>query len=502
MKTLATFIIGLVASTSALGQASSPQDVTSQGSATAPSGESFDAAAKTVRQQLEESMAELAALRERVAAEMIPLSKRLSELETQLVQARADLQQANRVLGQRAVDLSPLRDDTAKRREQVSYLSNLLGEYIRNLESGLHITELQRYRDGIDDAKLAADNATLSSKQVFEVQAALLEQSLDRLFDAAGGARFEGTAVDPTGVVKEGTFVKLGPAAIFRSSDGLSVGTAEQRLGSLEPSVIPFESPEDREAASTLVTASAGSFPLDPTLGNAHKVESTQESLIEHIRKGGPVMVPIFALAGAALLVVLVKWLSMMFVRKPSQRRVKSVLAAVARRDKEGAAREANAMGGPTGRMLATGVEHLGEPRELIEEVMYETVLATRLRLNRWLPFVAICASSAPLLGLLGTVTGIMNTFSLITVFGTGDVKTLSSGISEALITTEYGLIVAIPSLLLHAFLSRKARGIVDQMEKSAIAFANQVSKTPFASPERPEPRRDAHERQPETALV
>jgi biopolymer transport protein ExbB len=105
-------------------------------------------------------------------------------------------------------------------------------------------------------------------------------------------------------------------------------------------------------------------------------------------------------------------------------------------------------------------------------------VLTTRLRLNGWLPFLAICATSAPLLGLLGTVTGIMQTFMLMTVYGTGDPKTLSSGISEALITTEYGLIVAIPSLMLHAFLSRKARGILDEMEKVAVSFLNQVRKS------------------------
>ena len=91
------------------------------------------------------------------------------------------------------------------------------------------------------------------------------------------------------------------------------------------------------------------------------------------------------------------------------------------------------------------------------------------------LPFVAICAASAPLLGLLGTVTGIINTFKLITIFGSGDVKTLSAGISEALITTKFGLIVAIPSLLLHAFLSRKAKSVVDRMEKAAVAFVNAV---------------------------
>jgi biopolymer transport protein ExbB len=98
---------------------------------------------------------------------------------------------------------------------------------------------------------------------------------------------------------------------------------------------------------------------------------------------------------------------------------------------------------------------------------------------------VAISAASAPLLGLLGTVTGIMNTFKLITVFGTGDVKTLSSGISEALITTEYGLIVAIPSLLLHAYLSRKARSIGDEMEKNALALMNEIGKAEGAKLEK-----------------
>ena len=112
---------------------------------------------------------------------------------------------------------------------------------------------------------------------------------------------------------------------------------------------------------------------------------------------------------------------------------------------------------------------------------MFEQMLSARLRLQGWLPFVAICATSAPLLGLLGTVTGIMGTFALMTEFGAGNPQILSSGISEALVTTENGLIVAIPSLLLHAFLSRKARGLVDGMEKMAMQVLNRV-RTPLAA--------------------
>jgi biopolymer transport protein ExbB len=122
-----------------------------------------------------------------------------------------------------------------------------------------------------------------------------------------------------------------------------------------------------------------------------------------------------------------------------------------------------------------------------MEESMYEIMHKTQLKAQSLLPFVAISAAAAPLLGLLGTVTGIMNTFSLITIYGTGDVKTLSSGISEALITTEYGLIVAIPSLLLHAYLSSKARKISNRLETAGISFVNEVArrdaKAPSAAP-------------------
>ena len=123
--------------------------------------------------------------------------------------------------------------------------------------------------------------------------------------------------------------------------------------------------------------------------------------------------------------------------------------------------------------MLADGIEHMDHPKELVEEIMYESVLETKLKLQRLLPLVAIIAAAAPLMGLLGTVTGIINTFKMITVFGTGDPKTLSGGISEALITTKFGLVVAIPSLIIHAFLSRTAKGKIDGMEQAAISFTN-----------------------------
>jgi len=441
----------------------------------------FQDAAGAVQTKLEQSLAEYRALQERVRRERLPLSRKLSDIESKLIKVRQEHRKATSLLDNRRLGLTNLRKKIKSRKEELSYLSEtLLGEYIRSLEPQLHIAEVQRYRDVLEEAKLAPENKNLSKEDVLKKQAKMLDVSLGRLEDALGGSLFDGNAVDADGLVNRGKFALVGPIAIFRSEDGKSVGAVEQRLGSLEPSIVAFGSLTDAQAAAGVIENSNGQIPIDPTLGNAHKVESTKQTLWEHIQKGGPVMAPILGMAAAALLVAMYKLLVLTFVRKPSAKQLRGLMDAVARKDPQLAMQKAKAIKGPSGKMLTVGVEHLSEGRELIEESMYETVLATRLRLRSKLMFIAMSAASAPLLGLLGTVTGIINTFKLITVFGSGDVKMLSGGISEALITTEFGLIVAIPSLLLHAFLSRKANGICNQMEKAAIAFANEASRAQY----------------------
>lgn len=453
------------------------EDSVSQGSSdVAPK---FSDVAVNAQTRLTESLAELARLREEIVAERVPLGQSLSDLEVELSAARQEFQRVSRLLDTRTLDLSNLRSELKARQDEAGYLSNLLGEYIRNFESRIHIVELQRYSASLEAAKLAPENSNLSARQVFDLQAALLTVSLDRIEETLGGTRFDGAAVDAEGIVNQGTFALVGPAAIFRSNDGEIVGTAEQRM-STEPIIVPFANEEDTLAAASLVRSGTGSLPFDATLGNAHKMAATEESFVEHFQRGGPVMYPIFLMAGAALVVALAKWLSLTLMRRPSRKSINALLDAVGRQDDAVAQKQGSSMSeqGPIGEMLWTGVQHMHEPRELVEEAMYERVLTAKHRLHSYLPFIAICAASAPLLGLLGTVTGIINTFKLITVFGSGDVKSLSGGISEALITTKWGLIVAIPSLLLHAFLSRKARGAVAQMEGTAVAFVNRIAKS------------------------
>ncbi|MGF1572417.1 MAG: MotA/TolQ/ExbB proton channel family protein [Sumerlaeia bacterium] len=544
MKTYFLFVTALILSLSLMVQGQQVPQATAE----------FGSAATSAEQRLENSLQTLSQLREKMAEQTIPLSKELSALENELREVRTEFQQTSRLLDTRTLDLSNLRSEIKTREDETAYLSNLLGEYIRNFESRLHIVELQRYEKELEEAKLAPENTALSEEEIFNAQATLLTVSVDRLVDNLGGTRFQGTGVDRDGSVKNGTILLLGPSALFMSEDGTRVGTAEQRLGSLEPAVIEFREPADIEVASAVITSGTGFFPLDPTQGNAHKVEETKESLLDHIKKGGPVMYPIFAMAGVALIVAFYKWLAFLLVRDPSKKSIQDLVNAVSRGEVAEVQRLAKRMNSkapnfltdwmhgaaagaligsliyillnidlgvefsppilefaatntlltfavifavvfgalefllrllfgysPVGIMLAAGVEHLEYPAELVEEVMYEKVLAIRLRLESLLSLVSICAASAPLLGLLGTVTGIINTFKLITVFGSGDVKTLSGGISEALVTTEYGLIVAIPSLLIHAFLSRRVKGVINKMEAAGVALINQLSKTPIS---------------------
>lgn len=448
--------------------------------APATSDTKFELAADELQAKLEASIAKLNALRETITAEKLPLGDQLNQLERELSEVRAEFKATTRTLNGRTLDLSNLQSEIKQRRDESAYLSNLLVDYVSKFESQVHIAELQRYQAALETAKLAPETEGLSPADAFAQQAALLTVSLDRLDEALGGARFEGKAVMSSGLVSDGTFVLLGPTALFQAARGGDVTMAEQRLGSLEPTAIAFGNPVDAAAAKALVETGRGALPFDPTLGNALKIEGTSETFLEHVQKGGAVMIPIFAMAGLALIFALYKWLSMAFIGRPSQKRVDGFLEAVAHKRRDDVERHVNMIRGPVGTMLRKGVAIMDEPRELVEETMYETLLTTRLKLQGFLPFIAICAASAPLLGLLGTVTGIINTFKMITVFGSGDVKSLSGGISEALITTKFGLIVAIPSLLLHAFLSRKAKRVVDQMEKTAVSFTNELGRAHY----------------------
>lgn len=443
--------------------------------------QNFEAALGSSKEDLTRSLEELARVQQQIADEKIPLAKTLHELEDQVLAKRREFERVTRLRDNQTVDLNSLRAETKARTDENAHLSSLLGEYVRRFETRTHISEVQRYQSLVDEAKLAGDDVNLNATERFKKQITVIQTALERIEEVMGGTTFEGRALAAQGTLEQGKYALLGPVAVFASAQSESTGIAELQLGSPEPTVIEIGK-EFSGGIRSITRTGAGDLPLDPTLGNALKIASIKETWTEHLKKGGPVMIPILFLGALASLIALLKWIQVSRVRVARPRDLQAILDHLNRGDKARALEYASRIRGPAGEMLTTAIEHSDQDKELIEEVLYEKMLHTKPRLERFMPFIALTAACAPLLGLLGTVTGMINTFKMITIFGTGDPKRLSAGISEALITTEYGLMIAIPALLVHALIARRAKGVLASMEQTAVGFINGLPSRPNAA--------------------
>ena len=144
------------------------------------------------------------------------------------------------------------------------------------------------------------------------------------------------------------------------------------------------------------------------------------------------------------------------------------------------------AAGSPLGQVLAVGIANARRGRSLMKEAMTEAVAAVSHDLERYLTSLGIIASISPLLGLLGTVVGMIQVFSALMLDGAGHPEALAGGISEALITTAAGLTVAIPSLMLHRFFLRRVDDLVVQLERQAAHLVDAThSDVPPSAPGR-----------------
>jgi biopolymer transport protein ExbB len=129
----------------------------------------------------------------------------------------------------------------------------------------------------------------------------------------------------------------------------------------------------------------------------------------------------------------------------------------------------------PLGRLLAAGLENRHRSREVLMERLEDTGRHVVHELERYLNTLGTIAGVSPLLGLLGTVTGIIKAFNAINAGGGGDPRMLSGGIAEALVATAAGLCVAIPSLIAYRYLRGRVERIVVEMEKNALRLVDAV---------------------------
>jgi len=204
---------------------------------------------------------------------------------------------------------------------------------------------------------------------------------------------------------------------------------------------------------------------IDPSLGGLLGLVTQTPTLRERIDQGGGIGYAIIVVAALGILLALYRW---------------AVLALTSMKVKRQMGKHEPNNSNPLGRIQSAYEAHKDENLETLQLHLDDAVLKELPPLERGLNLVKVLAAVAPLMGLLGTVIGMIVTFQAITLFGTGDPKLMAGGISQALITTVLGLIAAVPLLILHAFASATSRRlgqILEEQSTSLVADAEKSSR-------------------------
>ncbi|MEC9410244.1 MAG: MotA/TolQ/ExbB proton channel family protein [Pseudomonadota bacterium] len=269
--------------------------------------------------------------------------------------------------------------------------------------------------------------------------------------------------VQADGSTAEENVVRLGAFTVIGTNNGGQYLIADEQLGALRP---PYRQPgEAAMLADWLDSTGIALVGLDPSRGALLNIEAATPSIGERIQQGGTIGYIIIALGGVGLLIALWRLAALLQISAGMRRQLSDKLAA----------KDDNALG----RVM---IASLGDrtDTELLEARLDEAVLRELPAIERGQSVIKLLAGIAPLMGLLGTVTGMIATFQAITAFGSGDAKLMAAGISQALITTVLGLVVAVPLLLLHSWVASRSRELVhilDEQSAGIIAEAQESSR-------------------------
>jgi biopolymer transport protein ExbB len=310
-----------------------------------------------------------------------------------------------------------------------------------------------------------------------------IRQMVDVLFDEirrSGEVRIEKAPfVNRTGEETTGDVLTIGNfTAAYRipnETGFLIYSDASQRLFAL--SKLPKSRVSNK--INQYMDGKSDDVPVDISRGAAVRQLAHSLSLWEQIPKGGPIVWPIIGICVLAILILLERLVYLLRVNVDADKLMHQLNPLIAEK-KWGACESLceKYKNKPVSKVLLAGICFKDMGRQDMENALQEAILGEVPLLERFLSTLGMLAAIAPLLGLLGTVTGMINTFHVITFYGTGDPKMMSGGISEALVTTMLGLSVAIPIMLCHTLLNRRVENIIAQMEEKAVSFVNTVFKT------------------------
>ena len=405
---------------------------------------------------------ELGSLREaREAAQARDQARLQSFLEDQdgLEAALEEARAAHEAAEEEQAALEAQQEEQSEQAQALAQRQEEQGEALTSLLADLarHSEEIRNDLGGDSWLTLEADALPPRLNDVDVLERSQIEAVVDSLatltVNTGRAERLELPVADASGDIESHSVVRLGDFAAFTESALLRKGQDEE--SSLA------EVPRTPTAVSDLLAAyhqgESREFAIDPTQGSVLEALAQQPTLWERFQQGGYVGYVVVVLGGIGLLVALAQYIYLLTV------------SARVRRQRQNL--DQPSKDNPLGRVLERFKEmDKHQTPEALEARLDEAVLAELPKIERGQPIVKLLAAIAPLLGLLGTVTGMIVTFQAITVFGTGDPQLMAGGISQALVTTVLGLVTAVPLPFAQTALSSRSRFITQVIEGEASA--------------------------------
>lgn len=408
------------------------------------------------------------------------------ELEQAYQKEYAYLVAEKRALQQRLTDLKSSQHGNLNKAK--SEIDKLQAQFLekQNTADQLNrqIADASRDADHVENDKVLLDTTLIQARETLKKLGTTLDESITpdlQLTQALQGAdevmlqdgavtTAQGDYFLPDGEAVKGEVIKVGRIARY--------GVGTKGGGILAPAGNGTFKVWNDQTLSTAEAIAANNHPdaIDVFFyDNVEKgVEKQEEkTLSSEVKGGGLVGEVIIVLGLAGIILVLLRIFLLARSSTNIHKIADEVNAHVAKGNIDGALEVCKKNFSAAGNVIAATLRNLSRDRDHIEDIISESILHESSYIDKFGSAILVIAAVAPLLGLLGTVTGMISTFDIITEFGTGDPKLLSSGISEALLTTKFGLVVAIPMLLVGNLLSNWARQIKSDLEQSALHMIN-----------------------------
>ncbi|MBB1282290.1 MotA/TolQ/ExbB proton channel family protein [Pseudoalteromonas sp. SR41-1] len=381
-----------------------------------------------------------------ISKEQAILAKQIFTKQQSLSKLREQAAVNRRLADENTLSLDQLQTRLDTWQQQQQYQLNLLSRFVRQNTSN----------------SASSNESANSQNELLSRVVSLINNQEQALYPQLK----KQSVVLSNGELSQANTLQVGPVAWFSTQTPKLMGllNLDDESNALKVALVQSTS-DDNPLDNTLKQNGVGSTLLtfDPSLTHLVTSQAQQESPLEHLEKGGLWAIPIILFACFALTIALLKaaqLLRLSKIKMHSQMQLQQLFKA----------ENSSEFAGMQQQLFNLTLQ--SEKGQVRDDQLFNQLIHDKHKLDNFIGAIAVTAAVAPLLGLLGTVSGMIETFKMMTLFGSGDPEVVSGGIAQALITTELGLVVAIPALVLNALLSRKAKAYYSQLEGFALQLS------------------------------